>query len=65
MKKKRRKTNASDTRRVVLVAFLAVAVLVLAVVFFRSGGQERIRAKTDAPSEGPGVRPPSPEPPGS
>ena len=53
MKKKRRKTNASDTRRVVLVALLAVAVLVLAVAFFRSGGPERILAKTDASAEGP------------
>ncbi len=52
MKKKKKK--APDTRRLALAAFLAVAVVVLAIVFFRSGGQERIGLKKEAPPAEPG-----------
>ncbi len=48
--KSNRKT-APDIRRVTLVAFLAIAVTVLAVVFFRSGGQEPVRANKEAPPQ--------------
>jgi spore germination protein GerM len=53
MKKKKKKT-APYIRRLALIVFLAIVVLVLAVVFFRSGGQERIRAKKQVPSAEPG-----------
>lgn len=47
-RKKGRKKKAPAAGRLALVAFLAVAVVVLAVVFFRSGGREQIRAKASA-----------------
>ena len=59
-RKKSRKKKAPEAGRLALVAFLAVAVVVLAVVFFRSGGREQIRAKTSAPaaeSSRPAARP--------
>ena len=43
------KETAPDIRRLALVAFLAIAVTVLAVVFFRSGGQEPVSANKEAP----------------
>jgi spore germination protein GerM len=51
---KKKKKAVPDIRRVALIALLAVVVLVLAVVFFRSCGQEKISAKREAPPAGPG-----------
>jgi spore germination protein GerM len=48
-----RKKAAGDIRRYVLLAFLAIAVAVLAVVFFRGGGQEQIKTGAGEPAAGP------------
>lgn len=51
---KKKKPDSADIRRVALIVFLAVVVLVLAVVFFRSGEPEQIKAKRQASAGEPG-----------
>lgn len=45
-----KKKAAGDIRRWTLLAFLAIVVIVLAVVFFRSGGKEQIKAEGASPA---------------
>ena len=49
---KKSNTSGPDIRRVALVAFLAIAVTVLAVVFFRGGRQEPVSANKEVSSKG-------------
>jgi spore germination protein GerM len=49
--KRRRKKASRNARRSFFVAFLAVAVFVLAIVFFRGGGREEIGAGKAIPAE--------------
>jgi spore germination protein GerM len=48
-----KKKAAGDIHRWTLLAFLAIVVFVLAVVFFRSGGKEQIKAKGALPAAEP------------
>jgi spore germination protein GerM len=44
-----KKKALKDARRYALLAFLGMAVVVLAVIFFRGGGKEQIKLKAAAP----------------